>query len=50
MGFTHDGRWILALAPLIALVLALGWYVGPRRFRRSQDDHALFAQPTSADE
>jgi L-asparagine permease len=50
MGFTHDGRWILALAPLIALVLALGWYVGPRRFRRSQDDHALFAQPPSADE
>jgi L-asparagine permease len=50
MGFTHDGRWILGLAPLIALALALGWYAGPRRFRRNQDDHALFAQPPSADE
>jgi hypothetical protein len=24
IGFTHDGRWILGLALLIALVLALG--------------------------
>jgi L-asparagine transporter-like permease len=50
MGFTHDGRWILGLAPLIALVLVLGWYAGPRRLRRGQDDHALFAQRPSADE
>lgn len=47
MAFTHDGRWILGLAPLIALVLVAGWYLGPRRFKRGQDDHGLFQQPTT---
>ena len=46
MALTHDGRLVLALGPLIALVLVAGWYIGPRRFRRGLDDHALFPQST----
>jgi L-asparagine permease len=46
MALTHDGRLVLALGPLIALVLVAGWYIGPRRFRRGLDDHALFEQST----
>jgi hypothetical protein len=47
MAFTHDGQWILGLSPLIALALVAGWYIGPRRNKRGQDDHALFPQSPS---